>query len=350
MRAYCNRNPSFPLENEKFKEVNVISLPADRQVSHPSVLAPTRVAFVWLQASDDELAAALEAALSCGYRHIDTAFFYGNEAVIGKVLQDWIDAEKVTREELFVVTKLPPAGMHKSCLRDYIDRSMRDLRVDYLDLYLIHTPFGVEHHDFNMFPVDEDGTILRDKDTDFIALWKILEEEVDSGRFKAIGVSNFNQGQLQRLLDNCRIKPANLQIELHAYMQQRPLVEFCHENGITVTAYSPLGSRGTEKLLSAVGMERTLPDQMSNPVVVEIAGRLNRTPAQVLLRFIIQRGITAIPKSTNQDRITQNIQVFDFDLRAEDVEKLEALDQGESGRVIDLKFLKGIEHHPEYPF
>nr|CAD7578975.1 unnamed protein product [Timema californicum] len=164
-----------------------------------------------------------------------------------------------------------------------------------------------------------------------------MEEEVTKGRTKAIGLSNFNEKQIERVLKGAVLPPANLQVELHIYFQQRPLVEFCKNHDITVCAYSPLGSRGTAGLLSS----KELPDLMDNPVVKEIAERLSRTPAQVLLRHTVQRGIAVIPKSTNKERIRQNFKVLDFTLSDEDVSKLDALDQGPVGRIVDFSFFKG---------
>uniref|UniRef100_A0A182UKT6 NADP-dependent oxidoreductase domain-containing protein n=1 Tax=Anopheles melas TaxID=34690 RepID=A0A182UKT6_9DIPT len=170
-----------------------------------------------------------------------------------------------------------------------------------------------------------------------------MEAIADAGLARSIGLSNFNQRQIQRVLDNCRIKPANLQIENHIYLQQTGLVKFCKANGITVTAYSPLGSKGIEKLLN-----REVPDLLDNPVVKEIAQRQDRTPAQVLLRHLLQRGIATIPKSTNVDRLRQNIALFDFELTDADMAVLNGLDQ--NVRICDFAFFPGITKHPEFPF
>ncbi|XP_034242344.1 aldo-keto reductase family 1 member A1-like isoform X2 [Thrips palmi] len=302
------------------------------------------------QALGGELEAALETALQSGYRHIDTAAFYGNEGDIGKVLEAWIAAGKGTREELFLVTKLPPAAMRPAGVRKSVERSLRALRTDYIDLFLIHVPVAFVERGDEMLPLGDDGEVILDRDSDFVAVWKAMEEEVDKGCVKAIGLSNFTENQIQRVLDNCRIRPANLQVELHVYMQQRPLVAFCNTQGITVTAYSPLGSPGLEKVYAACGLEKVMPDILRNPVVEEVAARLGKSPGQVLLRHTVQRGIAAIPKSTNEARIAQNIQIFDFELSPEDVEKLDALDLGETGRICDLKFAVGLQKHPEYPF
>lgn len=304
------------------------------------------------QAKEGELEAALEEALCAGYRHIDTATVYSNEDVIGKVVHDgWIATGNLSREELFLVTKLPPVGMRPADVEKFLKKSLQDLKTDYVDLYLVHTPMGIQNVSDSLHPVGADGSMPFEKETDHVAIWKAMEEQVEAGRAKAIGLSNFNQRQIQRILDNCRIKPANLQVELHVYMQQRPLVDFCKKNGITVTAYSPLGSRGLGTFLTMMGASKVeTPDLISNPVVVEIAEKHKKSPGQVLLKHIVQRGIVAIPKSTNQDRIIQNIQLFDFELSPEDMAKLNSLDKGKDGRILDLKFLKGAEDHPEYPF
>nr|CAD7434522.1 unnamed protein product [Timema monikensis] len=289
------------------------------------------------RSTPEELETALETALEEGYRHIDTAYVYQNEDAIGRVLSRWLSAGKVTRDELFIVTKLPPVGNRPEGVSKYLGRSLKSLGLDYVDLYLVHVPYGFKEKDEELTPTAEDGSVLLDNDTDHAAIWKAMEEEVTKGRTKAIGLSNFNEKQIERVLKGAVLPPANLQVELHIYFQQRRLVEFCKKHDITVCAYSPLGSRGTAGLLSS----KELPDLMDNPVVKEIAERLSRTPAQVLLRHTVQRGIAVIPKSTNKDRIRQNFKVLDFTLSDEDVSKLDALDQGPVGRIVDFSFFKG---------
>nr|CAD7415312.1 unnamed protein product [Timema poppensis] len=233
--------------------------------------------------------------------------------------------------------QLPPVGNRPEGVSKYLGRSLKSLGLDYVDLYLVHVPYGFKEKDEELTPTAEDGSVLLDNDTDHAAIWKAMEEEVTKGRTKAIGLSNFNEKQIERVLKGAVLPPVNLQVELHIYFQQRPLVEFCKNHDITVCAYSPLGSRGTAGLLSS----KELPDLMDNPVVKEIAERLSRTPAQVLLRHTVQRGIAVIPKSTNKERIRQNFKVLDFTLSDEDVSKLDALDQGPVGRIVDFSFFKG---------
>ncbi|XP_046613821.1 aldo-keto reductase family 1 member A1 [Neodiprion virginianus] len=299
------------------------------------------------QATDAELEAALNTALEAGYRHIDTAPVYENEHVIGKVLHKWLSSGKLKREELFVVSKVPPVGNRPSGVEKWIKRSLKDLQLDYLDLYLIHTPFSMEEVNEDLHPVDKNGEIKLDKSTDHLKIWLEMEKQVEAGRAKAIGLSNFNIKQITKVMSASKLPISNLQIELHVYFQQKELVDFCKKNGITVTAYSPLGSKGLVKLMGKVD---SLPDLLSNPVVVKIGERRKKTPAQILLRYTLQRGIAAIPKSTNPDRLRKNIDLFDWALAPEDMNELNALDQGASARVCDFGFFKGIEKHPEFPF
>ncbi|XP_069682289.1 aldo-keto reductase family 1 member A1-like [Periplaneta americana] len=308
------------------------------------------IGFGTWQATVEELEAAVEMALEVGYRHIDAAYVYNNEEAIGKVLKKWIGSGKIKREDLFIVTKLPPVGNRPSGVEKYLSRSLEKLGLDYVDMYLIHVPFAFLERGEEIHPANEDGSMLIDPSTDLIEVWKAMEAQVDAGRAKAIGLSNFNIPQIERILKAARIPPANLQVELHLYFQQRELVEFCKKHDIVVCAYSPLGSRGSAKLFQAVGVSKELPDLMNNPTVLEVAKRLGKTPAQILLRHIIQRGLAAIPKSTNPERIRQNFQVHDFELNSEDMSSLDKLDQGPAARIVDFEFMKGIKNHPEFPF
>ncbi|RZB38619.1 Aldo ket red domain containing protein [Asbolus verrucosus] len=301
--------------------------------------------------TDEEIESALNTALENGYRHIDTAWVYENEAAIGRVLKHWLSSGKLNRDELFITTKLPMVGVHPDRVESFMKKSLDNLQLDYVDLYLIHFPVGCKYQDGAVRPLlNENGEIEMEPKTDHAAVWQKMEEQVDAGRTKSIGLSNYNISQIETVLKSARIKPANLQVELHVYLQQRDLIDFCHQNGITVVAYSPLGSPGYNKFLQKMGkQERELPNILGDPVINEIAQKHSKTPAQVVLRFLLQRDVAAIPKSVTPKRIQENINVFDFNLDAAEMEALYALDVGEKARVCDFKVFSGLDKHPDFP-
>ncbi|XP_078051623.1 aldo-keto reductase family 1 member A1-like [Augochlora pura] len=176
----------------------------------------------------EELETALNTALEAGYRHIDTAPVYENEKVIGRVLKKWIQSGKIKRSELYIVTKLPPCGNTPAGVEKWIKKSLEDLQLEYLDLYLVHTPFTFAEIDDKLYTFDEDGNIIMDTTTDHVKVWTEMERQVNFGRTRAIGLSNFNKRQIQRVLKNAKIKISMLQIELHVYFQQKELVSSLH--------------------------------------------------------------------------------------------------------------------------
>nr|CAD7568453.1 unnamed protein product [Timema californicum] len=259
----------------------------------------------------------IDAALKVGYRHFDTAYFYRNEAEMGKAFKKWLDSGKLKREELFIVTKLPSTGNRASSVEKYIKLSLEALQLDYVDLYLIHSPVG--HKEKESSPGNQSNWEV-DMDTDLISLWKAMELQVDAGRARSIGVSNFNANQVKRIVQAARIIPSNNQVELHLYYQQKELAAFCKALDVTICAYAPLGSPA-------------FPD-FYDPVVLKIAKNHNKTPAQILLRQIVQRGIVVIPKSSKPGRIRENFQIFDFKLTEDEMYELSLLDRGKKGSTI----------------
>lgn len=301
------------------------------------------IGFGTWQARGKDLAVALEAALDTGYRHIDTAYVYENEHIIGRVLKYWFDTGKLKREDVFIVSKLPEIGNTPEQVEKYLNRTLQSLHMNYVDLYLIHDPFGVRH--------TSDGKLELDPHTDIVAVWKAMEKQVDAGKTKAIGLSNFNSSQISRILKAARIKPSNLQVEVHAYMQQKPLLEYAKKHNISVTGFSPLGSPGLKDFFKNIGLNVTVPNILQDPVVEKIAHKRNKTSAQVLLRHGLQNGITVLPKSVHAERVKENFDVFNFELDENDMKELNGLDRGDKGRLLDISLIfSGAKEHPEYPF
>ncbi|XP_019872573.1 aldose reductase-related protein 2 [Aethina tumida] len=304
----------------------------------------------WQATDEEELAKALDAALEVGYRHIDTAFVYNNELIIGKVLKKWFESGKLKREDLFITTKLPMFAVKAEKVEELLTTSLKNLGLDYVDLYLIHFPVCLRLGEGETF--SREAKSFETEVTDHIAVWKKMEEQVDAGRTKTIGISNFNKRQIENILkSNPRIRPANLQVELHVYLQQQDLVHYCLENGITVTAYSPLGSPGLNKFLESLGKPtKPLPDMLHDEKIKQIASKHKKSNAQIMLRYLIQRSIIVIPKSVTPARLQENIEIFDFALDAEDMDTLNSLEVGESARVCDFKMFPGLEKNAEWPF
>ncbi|XP_055332645.1 aldo-keto reductase family 1 member A1-like [Paramacrobiotus metropolitanus] len=274
------------------------------------------------QSKSDNVKEAVSYALDVGYRHIDTAYSYGNEQDIGEVVQEKIQKGLVKREDLFIVTKLWSTFHKPEHVIPSLKKSLANLQVDYVDLYLVHNPCGFKYTDeSNLFPTDADNNVWYDQ-TDHMDTWKELEKAVDQGLAKSIGLSNFNKRQIERIVQSARIKPANLQVECHAYFMQKPLFDFCKQHGITLTAYGPLGA--PTRLFSVNPNDPVL---LEDPVVVEIAKLCGKTPAQVLLRYLIQMGRIVIPKSKTTNRIKANFEIFDFEISPENVAKLGGLDR-----------------------
>ncbi|KAJ6640608.1 1,5-anhydro-D-fructose reductase [Pseudolycoriella hygida] len=301
----------------------------------------------WQSSNPQELEAALDEALKAGYRHIDTAYMYQNEHVIGNVLKRWLDSGNIKREELFIVTKLPPIGMTPEKVEYFIQKSLKSLQLDYLDLYLVHLPIGLQYvNDTDLWP-KRDNKILIDPTSSIEAVWKAMEEQVDNGRTRSIGISNFNREKVERIMKVARIQPANQQIELHAYFQRPELLETCRKHNITVVAYAPLGSPGRKQLYEQRGLTFEPIPLLEDEIIVEIAKRHSKSTAQVLMKYWIQQNIAVIPKSVTPERVRSNIDLFDFELSADEMLKIKALNKGSSGRTFSLAF-PGVPDHPEY--
>lgn len=310
------------------------------------------IGFGTWQIPDQDVEQAIDIALQTGYRHFDAAFAYMNEAGIGRSLKKWLDAGKIKREELFIVTKLPFFANNAKYVEECITKSLKDLQLTYFDLYLIHHPVGFVYGE-GTFPRDENGKLKLDMTTDLVAIWKAMEAQVDAGHTKAIGVSNFNIKQVERILKSARIPPVNNQVEMHIYLQQKELLDFSKKSGVTICAYSPLGTPSFKAFAKRVGGNSDGVSDLkplTDPVASKIAKAHGKTTAQVLLRYLIQLGVSVIPKSITPSRIHENYQIFDFELSDAEMAELNSVDKGEEGRILVGGFLKDLVEHPEYPF
>ncbi|KAK9508717.1 hypothetical protein O3M35_006209 [Rhynocoris fuscipes] len=276
-------------------------------------------------------------AIDIGYRHFDTAHFYMNESEIGVAINEKMK-EGVTRDSLFITSKLWNNSHKKEMVVPALKETLAKLKLDYLDLYLIHWPTGFKEGN-ELLPFDENKKLLY-SDTHFTETWKGMEECVQQGLAKSIGISNFNSKQVQEILDIATIKPVNNQVECHPYFNQTKLIDFCKSKGITVTAYSPLGSPFRPP--NEPGKILLLED----PKLKEIAEKHGKTPAQVLIRYQIEREVIVIPKSANKERLANNFEALSFSLTKEDMNELNSLNKPD-GRLI--VFQEAADHR-DYPF
>ncbi|OXU22295.1 hypothetical protein TSAR_007039 [Trichomalopsis sarcophagae] len=289
--------------------------------------------------SGEQVDPAITAALENGYRYIDAAFLYNNEPEIGKALKKWLD-NGGNREDLFLLSKLPISAMRPSDVTEALELTLKNLGVDYLDMYLIHVPAGIYRTaDYQMLVYDN-GTYAIDNSTDLLAVWKELEKQVKSGKVKSLGFSNVNKNQILRIWENSEIKPSNLQIEINPYMRQEELINLGHKLGMVVTAESPLGSPSFEYMRRKRDLAK-LPPVIGHPIVQSIAKKHNKTPAQILLRYNLQRNVVVIPKSSHPERIKENLDVFDFMLTKIDMALLTTLDKRGRYRKYNFLTLKG---------
>ena len=277
----------------------------------------------------DVVGKAVEEAINAGYRHIDCAKAYGNESEIGNTLENTFSDEKVKREEIFITSKLWNGDHDPKNVAEACNKTLTDLKLEYLDLYLMHWGIAFDHNPGENI-LDENGIVKREK-VPLHETWQAMEKLVDDGLVKSIGVSNFSVPRLIDLLNYSKIKPVMNQIEIHPYNTQEELVKFCKDNEIEVTAYSPLGGTGHADI-----------SPLTDPAVLEIAKNHDKSPAQVLIKWGLQRGLVVIPKTTNSDRIKENYEAQSFELSDDEMKKIFSLNKNQ--RYVDPINFWGIPY------
>jgi diketogulonate reductase-like aldo/keto reductase len=238
---------------------------------------------------------ATQTALEVGFRHFDCAERYRNEEAVGDAMQAAFKAGTVRREDVFVTTKLWNSNHRPERVKPAFDGSCRRLQVDYVDCYIIHTPFAFQPGD-EQDPRDERGQVIYDSGVTLIETWRALERLVDDGQCKSIGLSDITLDKLQEIVAAARIKPAVVQVESHPYLPEWDLLEYCNLHGIVLLAFAALGH----------GME---PRLLDDPVIIGIAQRLRKTPAQVVLAWAVQRGTALLTTSVTPSRIQENFEL-----------------------------------------
>src|ERR1700677_3402221 len=238
---------------------------------------------------------ATKAALETGFRQLDTAERYRTEKEVGEAIQEVFKAGKIKREDVFIATKLWNNNHRPERAKAAFEASLKKLQLDYVDLYLIHTPFAFQPGD-EQDPRDASGNVIYDKGVTLLDTWRALEGLVDEGRCKAIGLSDVDLDKTRAIFEAARIKPAVVHVESHPYLPQWELLDYCAKNGIVLQAFAALG-------------HSSKPNLLEDPVITAIAKRVNKTPAQVLLAWAIQRGTALLTTSKTPSRIKENFEV-----------------------------------------
>ncbi|CAF0774426.1 unnamed protein product [Adineta ricciae] len=277
-----------------------------------------------------------EAILNHGYRLFDGAWIYQNEHEVGNGIHEALEQSQgaVKREDLFITTKLWNQHHEPQDVEWAVRDSLKKLRLDYIDLYLIHWPVAFKNIPDNVWSQkDGEKTRLYAENVTLADTWKAMEKLVDAQLVRSIGVSNFNQSQIDEILQIARIRPVVNQIELHPYFNQAEMREYCAKNDIVVTSYSPLSNlkRENEREEDA--------SALYNPVIQEIAKEKHKTPAQIIIRWHLQHGLVVIPKTVTPERLAENAHIYDFALSDTDMRRINQLGETHRRRFVNPPFL-----------
>ncbi|XP_050359246.1 aldo-keto reductase AKR2E4-like [Nymphalis io] len=267
--------------------------------------------------TSDSVEKAVEAAIDIGYRHIDTAYIYFTEEQVGKAVNKKIKNGDVKREDVFITTKLWNDKHARQDVVPSLRESLAKLNLEYVDLYLVHWPIST----YSNNTVNE---------IDYVETWQGMVEAKKLGLARSIGVCNFNVQQLERLINSSDVAPAVLQVEVNLNLQQEQLRQFSRDHGIAVMGYTPFGSLFPSKATS-----NSPPPRVDDPELVKLANRHGKTVPQIVLRYLFELGVVPIPKTVKKERLMENVDIFDFELQAEDKDLLKSFDR--NYRTIDLR-------------
>lgn len=280
--------------------------------------------------ADDRAPDLVRKAIRIGYRHLDCACDYGNEPAVGDGLSTAFNDGLVSRDDMWVTSKLWNTYHRKENVRPALERTLKDLKLDYLDLYLIHFPISqkyvpIDHRyppEWFYDPGCENPRIELDT-VPIRETWEAMESLVDAGLTRYIGISNFGTSLIRDLLSYARIRPAVLQVELHPYLTQEKLLQYCRNENLAVTGFSPLGAESYFSL----GMAQPEESLFKHPVISRISQVHQKTPAQICLRWGIQRGTAVVPKASTEAHLAENIQIHDFTLSNDEMTAISSLNR-----------------------